>query len=113
MARVVPPVPSLPRVQVAARRRVRGVAAEGESRDMIADGKDGWRPIETAPRTSRGPFGPNLICAHSEKRWIRFGRYDQMGRRWLYSGTSERSQWAQVEGDAPTHWMPLPEPPGA
>jgi hypothetical protein len=52
-----------------------------------------------------------VLCGHSEKRWIRMGRYYGELKRWYYSGTNERSQWAQVEGDAPTHWMPLPAPP--
>lgn len=30
---------------------------------------------------------------------------------WYYSGTNERSQWSQVRGDEPTHWMPLPKAP--
>lgn len=69
-----------------------------------------WQPIETAPKDGLG-FGPMLLCGHVDSRWIRFGRWDPMGRRWLYSGTNERSQWSMKEGDAPTHWMPLPSPP--
>jgi len=64
----------------------------------------GWQPIETAPRD-----GTQITCGHDEKRWVRFGRFLQ--NRWYYSGTSERSQYAQVEGDDPTHWQPLPPPP--
>jgi hypothetical protein len=75
----------------------------------------GWRPIEThATDAIKGPYSPHVLCAHAEKQWQRFGRYDLTLKRWYYSGTSERSQWAQVEGDAPTHWMPfldLPPPP--
>ena len=67
-----------------------------------------WRPIEEAP--SRG-MGPQMILGHAEKKWIRFGWYYAACRKWYYSGTSERTQYAQVEGDAPTHFMPIPPPP--
>lgn len=70
-----------------------------------------WQPIETAPLTGVGPMGPQIVCAHAEKRWIRFGRYYGQVRSWYYSGTNERSQYVQADGDAPTHWMPLPAPP--
>lgn len=67
-----------------------------------------WRPIEEAP--SKG-MRPHMILGHAEKKWIRFGWYYAACRKWYYSGTSERTQYAQVEGDAPTHFMPLPPPP--
>lgn len=73
----------------------------------------GWQPISTyalVPR--RGEyFPPHALCAHAEKKWIRMGRYEPGLKRWYYSGTNERSQWAQIEGDEPTHWMHLPNPP--
>lgn len=64
-----------------------------------------WLPIETMPEKTR--LVQNLLC-HNEKRWLRFGRYFPSQREWYYSGTNERSQWAQTRGDEPTHWMPLP-----
>lgn len=71
-----------------------------------------WQPIETFDaKTVKGPWTDHVMLGHSEKKWIRFGRYDLTLKRWYYSGTNERSQWAQVEGDAPTHWMNLPSPP--
>lgn len=70
-----------------------------------------WRPIETAPRGTLRGSSETLILGHSEKKWIRFGRWYAQVRCWYYSGTNERSQYAQVRGDDPTHWMPLPEPP--
>lgn len=70
-----------------------------------------WQPIETYVIVNSGPYTPHVFCAHKEKKWMRMGRYDVTLKRWYYSGTNERSQWAQVEGDEPTHWQPLPEPP--
>lgn len=70
-----------------------------------------WNPIEFAPLDKLGVCSETLILAHREKRWIRFGKWYVQERCWYYSGTNERSQWAQVRGDAPTHWMPLPELP--
>jgi hypothetical protein len=64
-----------------------------------------WQPIDTAPKNQ------HFLCGHAEKRWIRFGIYFSSHGTWYYSGTSERSQFAQTRGDEPTHWMPLPEPP--
>lgn len=74
------------------------------------DRSDAWRPIESAPKDGVG-FGPTLILSHAEKRWIRFGRWFPQGRCWYYSGTNERSQYNQVAGDEPTHWMPMPPLP--
>ena len=64
-----------------------------------------WQPIETAPKHR------NLLLGHAEKKWIRFGQQFPGMKDWYYSGTTERSQYAQVKGDEPTHWMPLPQPP--
>jgi hypothetical protein len=56
--------------------------------------------------------GQMVLVCHDDKRWIRFGRQFQgLGEQWYYSGTNERSQWAETKGDAPTHWMLLPELP--
>lgn len=52
-----------------------------------------------------------VLCCHEEKKWIRFGQMFPGLNRWYYSGTNERSQWAQVEGDEPTHWQLIPELP--
>ena len=66
-----------------------------------------WREIATCQDNVM------VICGHETKKWIRFGRrYPEFQGCWYYSGTSERSQYAQIEGDEPTHWMPIPPPPG-
>ena len=68
---------------------------------------EGWRPI------SEYKIGQQVLCGHSKERWVRFGIvYAALRSRWYYSGTSERSQYGQSEGDAPTHWRLLPSPPG-
>lgn len=72
-----------------------------------------WQDISTydlVPRQGEY-FPPHALCAHADKKWIRMGRYEPTLKRWYYSGTNERSQWSQVEGDEPTHWMPLPASP--
>ena len=70
---------------------LRGISAEYTS--------EGWRPIETAPRTGvslllyqpwRSGYDTRLI-GHYANGWV-----IQHGELW------------DVE---PTHWMPLPEPP--
>ncbi|WP_192929996.1 DUF551 domain-containing protein [Sphingomonas sp. NIC1] len=73
---------------------------------------DKWQPIETAPKEV-WQKSKHVLCCHAEKRWTRFGRYYGELGRWYYSGTSERTQWAETVGDAPTHWMPFPELPPA
>jgi hypothetical protein len=70
-----------------------------------------WQPIEAYPYGTKWALVNQVLCANADKKWLRFGKFYPEVRRWYYSGTSERSQWAQVEGDAPTHWMPLPKPP--
>jgi hypothetical protein len=74
---------------------------------------DAWQLIETYHSADQFVKVEHVLCGHAEKKWIRFGRYYPEMKRWYYSGTNERSQWAQVEGDAPTHWQPLPKPPTA
>lgn len=75
------------------------------------EAENAWRPIEQYQSNHPGPYQPHVFCGHREKKWIRMGRFDVVQKRWYYSGTNERSQWAQVEGDAPTHFRPLPSPP--
>lgn len=70
-----------------------------------------WKPIPTALLNKFGVCSEQFILGHSKHKWVRFGRWHVQERRWYYSGTNERSQYAQVEGDDPTHWMVLPSPP--
>lgn len=82
------------------------------SYERVCEGaQDPWQLIETAPKDTFKVCGPTLILGHNTKKWIRFGKWYVQERRWYYSGTSERSQWAQVRGDEPTHWMPTPAYP--
>ena len=75
--------------------------------------KHQWRTMESAPLTGLRVTSETLLLAHASKKWIRFGKWYVQERCWYYSGTNERSQWAQVKGDAPTHWQPLPAAPEA
>lgn len=68
-----------------------------------------WSPIDTYEETIVGTKSQwlQVIVSHKEKKWIRFGfKYPGLNR-WYYSATNERTQYAQVEGDEPTHWMPM------
>lgn len=57
-----------------------------------------WQPIETAPRDG---YPVMLTCRTPYKPF--FGFYDSVDGAWFESGT--------YKCRAPTHWMPLPEPP--
>jgi hypothetical protein len=70
-----------------------------------------WQPISEYPYGTKWALAYHCLCAHSEKKWIRFGKFYPEVKRWYYSGTNERSQWAQVEGDEPTHFMAIPDLP--
>lgn len=78
-----------------------------------AQSQQGWRPISEAPLTGVGPFSPWMILTNNEpgQGWIRMGHYMATAGLWYYSGTNERSQYNQIQGGAPTHFMPLPAPP--
>ena len=68
-----------------------------------------WKPIDTFPY-DKALYKHYLLC-HKEKAWIRFGTWYPNQKEWYYSGTNERSQWAQTKGDDPTHWMLIPPLP--
>lgn len=70
-----------------------------------------WRPIETYPKCTKWALAYHVLCCHQEKRWFRVGKHYPELDRWYYSGTNERSQYAETAGDTPTHWMPIPDLP--
>lgn len=65
-----------------------------------------WQPIETAPKD-----GTNVVLASSER--VTFGRWlDNSQTRWPWEGwITPDGPWGPKATKAPTHWMPLPEPP--
>jgi hypothetical protein len=69
----------------------------------MSDQKDGWRPIESAPKDGTYILAYPIWGPPHEVAEI----YWQVMRR--------ESRWAIPFGPAcvrqPTHWMPLPEPP--
>jgi hypothetical protein len=72
-----------------------------------------WKPIETFPFKEKAVHLHYLLC-NVEQRWIRFGKWYPSQGEWYYSGTNERSQYAQVKGDKhPTHWSEIPNLPEA
>ncbi len=64
-----------------------------------------WRPA------SECPPGVQVECWSSTGKWLRYGRrYPEFQSRWYYSGTTEMSQYAQIEGDTPTLFRYLTAP---
>jgi len=64
-----------------------------------------WQPIETAPKTVR----EILLCLGPERSFtnqIWFGHWNPYYFCWVM-----RDGDTLIDDDAPTHWMPLPEPP--
>jgi len=68
-------------------------------------GESLWRPISEYD----GKMAHVLTC-HDTKLWVRFGWIPPgHGSRWYYSGTSERSQYAETRSDdVPTHFQSIP-----
>jgi len=85
---------------------IRQLLAENDALRALTE----WQDIAEAPVSKKlGPI--QMLLSHADKRWIRMGRFYPEFGKWYYSGTNERSQWAQVEGDEPTHFKPLGEGP--
>jgi hypothetical protein len=58
-----------------------------------------WMPIETAPRD-----GTRVLLHYSPKRLTKIGYWDAGSGYW------SAGQWFHEA--SPTHWQPLPAPPG-
>lgn len=82
----------------------------------MMDIKDGWQPIETAPRN-----GVPVLCLNNDTGEIRVGvrktfseahyeRTDRHRYRWFRSDEFCPGHTWSIEA---THWMPLPSPPKA
>lgn len=80
-----------------------------------------WQSIETAPKD-----GTEIILAiptgakqfNQQRYWVHLGWYapDESRFKWqFYDGVDDelddRAMINGIQEDAPTHWMPLPEPP--
>lgn len=76
-----------------------------------------WQPIETAP------VGCTVLLFMKNKK-VRIGGYDKPSMRgggslmwdayWHHAGRkSNKMEIGLAEGLNATHWIPLPEPPGA
>lgn len=60
-----------------------------------------WQPIETAPKAN----DVELLLYNAEWPCMRVGRWSSISEDW---------EWDEIELSIdPTHWMPLPPPPGA
>lgn len=77
---------------------------------MIA-AEDKWRPIETAPRNRSvllfGKMRPHEMFGSTEKLMVFSGYWDEIDTAWCSTGSTWTGPFFE-----PTHWMPLPLPPG-
>lgn len=64
-----------------------------------------WLPIETAPRDE------NSILIATPERGVTLGRWNVAYEQWEIINMNFHKPEADFY-DVPTHWMPLPNPPG-
>ena len=72
-----------------------------------------WQPIETAPKTI---VWRNGIHRYGEY-FLGYANGDVRRLRWWDGNEAGETRWCNFLGDCgnayhPSHWMPLPEPPG-
>lgn len=75
------------------------VKAESEPGDVQSEGRSEWRPICTAPISSR-----SFLVFCSERRNIYTANHPSVNE-WRHFGGNDEMM------ETPTHWMPLPAPP--
>jgi hypothetical protein len=68
---------------------------------VLLDARSGWQPIETAPRD-----GTRVLIVRAQEMGG-----GSLGMR-VGIGKWKSGKWQGDCTQAPTHWMPLPEPPG-
>lgn len=78
-----------------------------------------WQPIETAPKDGAvvllwwlAEIGRGCVAFWACGRWRVFG---DGSCGWVGESfhASENGHWTRLIGERPTHWMPLPSPPGS
>ena len=79
--------------------KVRAEAAEAKLHETTE-----WRPIETAPREEGSTIIVGRGGGQLRERYSATGRWDKMFERF-------DAEWGSYRL-APTHWLPLPAPPG-
>lgn len=75
-----------------------------------------WQPIETAPRD-----GAPILVVHDYMGDVSVARWETSGSRGWWQALADGRSAVEYMSDfgteyvevAPTHWMPLPPPPGA
>jgi hypothetical protein len=67
-----------------------------------------WKPIETAPKD-----GTPILALYADAWGMRrySVRYWSTGN-WESGKEGWSDEWRQLRKDQPTHWQPLPPPPG-
>ena len=65
-----------------------------------------WQPIETAPKD-----GKNILISNDRGMFVAAFDADwDLDGWWLVSDGKDHER--PLRGNDPTHWMPLPKPPG-
>ena len=79
---------------------------------------DEWQPIETGPKQGTEVLLSLDGCVH-EGRYMMAGRDPYLAEGWYWAGFggSTRTIYNHPSGAVgpiyPSHWMPVPEPPGS
>lgn len=83
-------------------------AIDNPKQPASAAGVEGWRPIETAPKTTRSilVWCPDVKCTFVVSWFTPYDEDDDRPEGWLYFGP----HFSALHHE-PTHWMPLPAAP--
>jgi hypothetical protein len=75
-----------------------------------------WQPIETAPEGEHvlfyWPHGEKGVGGMECATMFRGDVWSSTGMSfWTHGGPNSGTDWEPRDGENPTHWQPLPEPP--
>jgi len=81
-----------------------------------ASGMNEWHPIETVPDGQHVLLWfPRGECGIGGMECATVYRHDEQSSTgfsfWTHGGPNAGDDWEPRNSEAPTHWMPLPEPP--
>ena len=95
-------------------KNIRDLKAKSENNESRSDAV--WQPIETAPKDGKRLLlldeDGTAVEAFWDTTWTQMHPEGHGAWNYNYSRTLDNQLGMQtIEVDAPTHWMPLPEPP--